>query len=106
MGDSTHGIVPPADWTYLYDLVEARRIVLNKPPLRFMSAIRYTFVASAAGTIFLTNDPTDNPPGMEISADDINPTIRESSGSPHGPSIRNFFVKGNAAATLQVDCDY
>lgn len=94
MADSTAGIPIPADWTYLFDLVAARRVALGKPPLQFPHARRLIFVASAAGAVFLTKDPTDNPPGIEVSADDINPTIFESGSRLNNESLRTYYAKG------------
>lgn len=104
MADTTSGIVIPADWTYLYDLVAAQRIADGQPPLQFPHARRYIFLAAAAGTVFLCKDPKGNPAGIEVSADDINPTIYESGSRLNNESLRNFYARGGG--TLQIDCDY
>jgi hypothetical protein len=106
MADTTAGIVVPNVWTYLYDLVVARRVTTAQMPLKFPHARRFTLISSAAGAIFLTRDPKGNPAGQEVSADDINPTLIEGGGNSNIESLRNFYVKGNAAATLYLDCDY
>lgn len=104
MADATAGIVVPAGWTYLYDLVAARRVTTGQIPLKFPHARRYILLASAAATVFLTKDPKGNPAGIEISADDLNPTKIEGQGIANIESLRNYYVKGGG--TLYLECDY
>lgn len=104
MADTTKGIVVPANWTYLYDLITAQRIANGQPPIQFPFACRITFLAAAAGTVFICRDPTGNPAGQEVSADDINPTVFDAGHPIPSESLRTFYVKGGG--TLQVDCDY
>lgn len=104
MADTTKGIVIPAGWTYLYDLVAAQRVANAQPPLQFPHARRLIFIAAAAATVFLCSDPKGNPAGIEVSADDINPTIFESGSRLNNESLRNFYAKGGG--TLEVHCEY
>lgn len=104
MADTTKGIVIPADWTYLYDLVAAQRVTNGQSPLQFPHARRLIFIAAAAGSVFLCKDPKGNPAGEEVSADDIRPTIRESGTRLNNESLRTYYAKGGG--TLELHCEY
>jgi len=96
MADTTKGIVIPAGWTYLYDLVAAQRVTNVQPPLQFPHARRLIFLAGAAGTVFLCKDPKGNPAGMAISNDPANPTIRQTGVTAANENLRSWYIKGVA----------
>ena len=103
MSDTTKGVVIPAGWTYLFDLVEAQRVTNAQPPLRFPHARRLIFLATA-GAVSLCRDPKGDPVGTAVSTVAADPTIYESGSRLNNESLRTFYAKGGG--TLQVECEY
>lgn len=102
MADTTKGIVAPAGWTYLYDLVVAQRVTNGQAPLQFPHARRFIMLATA-GNVFITRDPKGDPAGVQISVTATAPTIIGGTTNASNESLRNYYIKGGG--TLQLDCD-